>query len=180
MTDESKCFLLSDTMDDMLGRLSRLPAAEKTEHAAKVGKLVDVLLHDVMPRAVAQPNISFSLFRKLKQLEQSRPISGSAALSASWGYESYETYHEQHLVVDLKAGVLGNGPTGDIIVKHIECCAADGDCPLSVAEQDLLACYLFLQHLFGPEPDLLTINLTAAYPTSCSLSQYSWINATTV
>ena len=53
MTDESKCFLLSDTMDDMLGRLSRLPAAEKTEHAAKVGKLVNVLLHDIMPRAVA-------------------------------------------------------------------------------------------------------------------------------
>lgn len=61
MTDnsQSKFFLLSDTMDDMLRRLSKLSCAEKKEHQLKIGKLVNVLMHDVMPHAVAQPNIEF-------------------------------------------------------------------------------------------------------------------------
>lgn len=66
------------------------------------------------------------------------------------------------------------------MVAQYEQYATDEDNPLTITEQDILTCYLMLQHLFGPEPDTLSITLKVPYPTSCSLCQSSSVNVSTV
>lgn len=168
MSSASYYIPLTATVAETYQQITSLPSSEKERQLKALDRLLDILLQDVMPKAIPQPNIALSATSKVLKQEVPYSSDSSSSLSPTYGSD-YEYYDDEyHIRLKVVAANTASGTSDDNVTIWSRTLFIS-DCPISKVDQRLLADYLFVQAFFGPESEPLEVIMPASTPYSCSL-----------